>query len=80
MMDGGYAVYGGGNVLETGFELKGEVPGVVSRFGKVAAVKPEVGLVGGLPHVAELAFPGAGVVLGIGAEAPDFADSVGDFR
>ena len=80
MVDGGYAVYGGGNVLETGFELEGEVSGVVSGFGKIAAVKPEVGLVGRLPHVAELAFPGPRVVLSVGAEAPDFSDAVGDLR
>ena len=80
LVDGGYAVDGGGDVFEAGFELEGKVSGVVAGFGEVAAVEPEVGLVGGLPHVAEFAFPGAGVVLGIGAEAPDFADAVGDFR
>ena len=67
LVDGGYAVDGGWDVFEAGLELEGEVSGVVAGFGEVAAVEPEVGLVGGFPHIAEFALPGAGVVLGIGA-------------
>jgi len=50
----------------------------VARLHEVAAVEPEVRLTRGLPHVAQLALPRAGIGLGVGAQAPDLADSVGD--
>ena len=47
---------------------------------QVAAVEPQRFLLRRLPNVAQLAFPRAGVLGGVGAEAPALADFVGDVR
>ena len=49
------------------------------RLHEVPAMEPQPRLPGGLPHVAQLALPGPGVVLGAGAESPAVADLVRDF-
>src|SRR5690606_29373847 len=46
---------------------------------QVAAVDPQLFLVGRLPHVAQLAFPRPRVFGGVGAQAPDLAHAVGHF-
>ena len=42
-------------------------------------MQPEIGLLGGFPHVALFAFPGSWILGGIGAETPDLADPIGHF-
>src|SRR5256885_5351055 len=60
-------------------EVQREVERVVAALHQVAAVEPEAGLFRRLPHVAELAFPWTGGVLGGGAESPHRAHALGDF-
>src|SRR6478752_7481552 len=66
------------DALHPGLELHREVAGVVSRLVQVAPVEPQVVLSCGLPHVAQLALPGARVFRRVGAEPPALADRVGD--
>ncbi|MCY1209700.1 hypothetical protein D9M72_213620 [compost metagenome] len=61
-------------------QLQGQVLRVVPGLVQVAAVEPERILLRGLPHVALFALPGAGVLGGVRAQAPAFADLVRDFR
>src|SRR3954453_4367416 len=58
-------------------ELQREVERIVARLVQVAAVEPQRLLPGRLPHVALLALPRPGVLLGVRAEAPDLAHAVG---
>src|SRR6478735_2474310 len=66
------------DALHPGLELHREVAGVVPRLVQVAPVEPQVVLSRGLPHVAQLALPGARVLRRVGAEPPALADRVGD--
>ena len=60
-----------------GLQLQRQKLRVVPRLVQVAAVEPQVGLLGGLPHVAQLSFPGAGVLGGARPQAPALAHLVG---
>src|SRR4051812_35363519 len=64
--------------LVASLQLQREVQRVVPRLVQVAAVEPQRLLPGGLPHVALLALPRAGVLDGVRAQSPDLADGVGD--
>ncbi|MCO5546654.1 hypothetical protein L7F22_000088 [Adiantum nelumboides] len=59
-------------------ELQRQVERVEPGLVQVAAVEPQVLLLGGLPHVALLALPGTGVLGRVRAEAPHLADLVRD--
>src|SRR5690606_16880715 len=56
-----------------------QVQRVMPRLMQVTAVKPEVLLLGGLPHVAQLAFVRARILGGAGAQAPATPYLVGHF-
>src|SRR5690606_28223261 len=58
----------GREALVTRLELQRQVERVVPRLVQVAAVEPQAVLLRGLPHVALLALPGAGVLGGVGAQ------------
>ncbi|MPL79701.1 hypothetical protein SDC9_25585 [bioreactor metagenome] len=62
--------------LHPGLQLQREVERVMPRLVQVAAVEPQVLLLGRLPHVALFALPGTGILGGVGAEAPDLTHLV----
>ena len=64
--------------LEARLELQRQEDRVEPRLHQVAAVEPQVLLGRRLPHVAQLAFPGAGILGGAGTQAPALADLVRD--
>src|SRR5262245_18307385 len=74
------AVDGGGDARRARRDLQGKLQGKEPRLLQVAAMKPERLLLRRPPHVPELALPRAGILGGIGAKAPAFADLVGDVR
>src|ERR1700674_571444 len=64
------SVYRRRNSFHPGLELKAQVQGVVARLVQVAPVEPERLLLGGLPHVAQLALPRSGVLGGFRPKTP----------
>src|SRR5690348_7180670 len=78
VMDLGPSVDRRRDSLQPRLELEREEAGIVPRLGEVAAVEPQSFLRRRLPHVAQFAFPWAGILGGAGTEAPHLADLVRD--
>src|ERR1700755_133241 len=72
------AVHRSSDALVAGRQLQGQIQRVMPRLVQVAAVEPQILLLGRLPHVALLALPRAGVFGGVAAKTPHLADLVGD--
>src|SRR3954466_7289051 len=72
------AVDGRVDALHARLELQRQVERVVARLVQVAAVEPQRLLPRRFPHVALLALPRAGVLLGVRTEAPYLPDLVRD--
>ena len=77
VMSGGQAIDRCGESLPTRLHLDPHVERVGAGPGQVPAVNPQTGLLGRLPHVAQLAFPGSRVTIGIGTQSPNLAHLVG---
>src|SRR5262249_61315294 len=80
MIDRRQAIDGSGDPHRPRLDLQRELQGIKARLLQVAAVEPEPLLLRRPPHVPELALPRARVLGRARAQAPAFADLVGDLR
>src|SRR5438270_8428826 len=78
VMDLMKSVHGCVEADRPGLELQREIERVVSRLVQVSAVEPQRLDLGGLPHIALLALPGAGILCGARPQPPYLADAIGD--
>src|SRR5690349_10735064 len=75
----GKAVHGCIDPFEARLQLQRQIQRIMPRLMQVAAVEPEVFLLGWLPHVPQFALVGARIIRGSGTQAPATTDLVSDF-